>query len=87
LLDFETISEKYIIIKTYGRQHNGKDFFLIAILFSYFVEFFQCLHQHRDVSLEKHTVGIQQIPKRIFTSKETSGEKQTSGTTEKEGLC
>lgn len=61
--------------------------FLIAILFSCFLEFFQCLHQHGDITLEKHTIGIQQIPKRIFISKETSGEKQTSGTIEKKILC
>lgn len=62
-------------------------FLLIAVLFSYFVDFFQCLHQHGDISLGKHTVGIQQIPKRIFISKETSGGKKTLGTSEKKSLC
>lgn len=61
--------------------------FLMAILFAYFVDFFRCLHQHGEISLEKHTTGTQQPPERIFISKETSGEKQTSGTTEEKSLC
>lgn len=62
-------------------------FLLIAILFSYFVDFFQCLDQHGDISLGKHTIGIQQIPKRVFISKKTSGEKKTLGTSEKISPC
>lgn len=62
-------------------------FLLIAILFSCFVDFFQCLHQDEDISLGKHTTGIQQIHKRVFISKETSGGKKTLGTSEKKSLC
>lgn len=62
-------------------------FLLIAILFSYFVDFFQRLDQHGDISLGKHTIGIQQIPKRVFISKKTSGGKKTLGTSEKKSPC
>lgn len=87
-MDLGRISEKHILIKHTGGSRMERIMgFLMAILFAYFVDFFQCFHQHGEISLEKHTIGTQQPPKRIFISKETSGEKQTSGTTEEKSLC